>query len=133
MEIAFIGLGRMGLNMLTRLAGAGHTVVGFDRNAGAVAKAKENGGKPASSVAEAVAMLKKPRAVWMMIPSGQPVDDLITELQPMLEAGDLLVDGGNSNYKDSKRRARSGSWCRPAPRPRTCSASLPPSARRATS
>jgi 6-phosphogluconate dehydrogenase len=105
MEIAFIGLGRMGLNMLTRLAGAGHTVVGFDRNEGAVARAKERGGKPASSVADAVAKLKKPRAVWMMIPSGQPVDDLIAELLPMLESGDLVVDGGNSNYKDSKRRA----------------------------
>ena len=105
MEIAFIGLGRMGLNMLARLSGAGHSLVGFDRSPEAVARAREKGGRPAGSVAELVSMLKKPRAIWMMIPAGQPVDDLIAELLPRLERGDIVVDGGNSNYKDSRRRA----------------------------
>ncbi|MBI1795704.1 MAG: decarboxylating 6-phosphogluconate dehydrogenase [Candidatus Eisenbacteria bacterium] len=104
MEIGFIGLGRMGLNMTDRLVRGGHRVVAFDRNPAAIAEASSRGAAGAASLEALVASLKPPRVLWAMIPAGAPVDDLIAALAPFVAAGDILVDGGNSNYRDSRRR-----------------------------
>ena len=104
MDLGFIGLGRMGLNMTTRLLRGGHRVVAFDVSAAAVKEAGSKGATPAESLAKLVQALKPPRVLWAMIPAGKPVDDLVDALEPLLGAGDLLVDGGNSNYRDSRRR-----------------------------
>jgi len=104
MDIGFIGLGRMGLNMSIRLRRGGHRVAGFNHNVSKLTEAREHGIETAGSVPELLALLPSPRAVWMMIPAGQPVDDTIDLLLPLLAKGDLVVDGGNSNYKDSRRR-----------------------------
>jgi 6-phosphogluconate dehydrogenase len=105
MEIGFVGLGRMGLNMTLRLLRGGHRVAAFDRGAEAVTSARTGGATGAASLAELVKALPAPRTVWLMIPAGKPVDDTLDALVPLLERGDLVVDGGNSNYKDSMRRA----------------------------
>ncbi len=105
MDIGFVGLGRMGLNMTIRLKRGGHRVAAFDRGAEAVRHAEENGATGVTSLEALVTALPAPRTIWMMIPAGDPVDQTIAALLPMLAKGDLLVDGGNSNYKDSKRRA----------------------------
>ena len=104
MEIGFIGLGRMGANMTLRLVRAGHRVVAFDQARAAVEASRAQGAGAAFTLEELVRGLGTPRALWAMIPAGQPVDDLIDRLLPLLAPGDLLVDGGNSNYKDSRRR-----------------------------
>ena len=104
MDIGFVGLGRMGLNMTRRLLEGGHRVVAYDRGAEAIERAREAGATPARTLAELAAALKPPRTLWAMIPAGPPVDVLIDALEPLLASGDLLVDGGNSNYKDSRRR-----------------------------
>lgn len=105
MELAMIGLGKMGLNMTTRLIGGGHRVVGYDRTAVNVEEAKKVGADGATSLKEAVGKLKSPRVVWTMIPAGKPTDDTIQELSELLSKGDVVIDGGNSNYKDSIRHA----------------------------
>jgi 6-phosphogluconate dehydrogenase len=104
MEIGMIGLGRMGANMTRRLLRGGHRVVVFDRSEAAVQAASAEGAVGAGSLADLVGSLAAPRAVWMMVPSGDPVESTIAELRPLLQAGDVLIDGGNSNYKDSIRR-----------------------------
>ena len=104
MEIGFVGLGRMGLNMTRRLLEGGHRVVAFDRGAGPVEAARAAGAVAVPTIEALVSTLTPPRALWAMIPAGAPVDDLIDQLEPLLAPGDLLVDGGNSNYKDSRRR-----------------------------
>ena len=106
MEIGMVGLGRMGLNMTIRLLRAGHQVVSTDRSPGAIQEAARHGARPAASLEELVQALRPPRAVWAMIPAGKPMDELIESLVPRLGRGDILIDGGNSNYKDSTRRAR---------------------------
>jgi len=105
MEIGFVGLGRMGLNMTTRLVQGGHKVVATDRGAGPIEEARKHGAIGVASLAEVVHALAPPRIVWAMIPAGPPVDELVDALIPLLARGDLLVDGGNSNYHDSQRRA----------------------------
>src|SRR5580698_101524 len=105
MEIGMVGLGRMGANMVERLVLGGHTAVGYDKDAAAVAKVVAVGGGGASSLAELAQKLKAPRTIWIMVPNGPPVDQTINDLLPHLAKGDLLVDGGNSNYKESMRRA----------------------------
>lgn len=105
MELAMIGLGKMGLNMTTRLVKGGHRVVGYALEPAMVEAAKKNGADGAASLEEAVKKLKPPRIVWTMIPSGPPTDDTITSLAGLLSQGDIVIDGGNSNYKDSIRRA----------------------------
>src|SRR6266511_1648246 len=105
MDIGFVGLGRMGLNMTIRLARAGHRVVAWNRSPDKVAEAKSHGAEGVATLEALVASLAPPRAIWAMIPAGQPVDDLLETLMPLLARGDLVVDGGNSNYRDSKRRA----------------------------
>jgi 6-phosphogluconate dehydrogenase len=103
-----IGLGKMGGNMVRRLRRAGIEVVGYDRDARVVAGlAQESGMIAADSVGGAVAQLASPRVVWLMLPSGEPTEAQLRDLAPMLAPGDIVVDGGNSNYKDSQRR---GAW-----------------------
>jgi 6-phosphogluconate dehydrogenase len=105
MEIAMIGLGRMGANMAQRLMRGGHQVVGYDPAEAARALLEKNGAQTAASLGEMVAKLKAPRAVWLMVPAGEITDSTITNLVPLLAAGDTIIDGGNSNYRDTQRRA----------------------------
>ncbi len=105
MELAIIGLGKMGLNMTTRLVRGGHRVIGFARTAATVQTAIDNGAEGAHSLEEAVSKLKAPRVAWTMVPAGQTTDDTIQELSNLLSKGDIVIDGGNSNYKDSIRHA----------------------------
>ena len=105
MELAMIGLGKMGLNMLTRLVRGGHSVVGFARSEDSVQAAVKNGAQGARSLEEAVGKLKAPCVVWVMVPAGQATDDTIEKLSKLLTKGDTVIDGGNSNYKDTIRHA----------------------------
>ena len=105
MELGMIGLGRMGGNMAQRLIGGGHRVVTYDRDPEAVAASHGFGGEGAASLEEVVSMLAAPRALWVMVPAGQPTEDTIDALAPLLGPGDAILDGGNANYKDSMRRA----------------------------
>ncbi len=104
MQLGLIGLGKMGGNMAERLKLGGHEVVGFDFNADAVARLTEAGNVGVNSLEDLVQNLKARRAIWIMVPQGQPVDDTIAKLEPLLNPGDILIDGGNSMYKDSMRR-----------------------------
>ncbi len=104
MEIGMIGLGRMGGNMVQRLLIGGHRVVTYDRSAEAVAASQAQGAAGASSLEDLAACLAPPRAVWVMVPAGQPTEDTIDSLTPLLTTGDSVLDGGNANYKDSIRR-----------------------------
>ena len=106
MRIAMVGLGKMGLNMTRRLLRGGHEVVAADRSANAVREAAREGALPAASVADAVAILSPPRVVWLMVPAGPPVDENVELLAGTLKAGDVVVDGGNSLYKEAPRRAK---------------------------
>jgi 6-phosphogluconate dehydrogenase len=103
MKIGMVGLGKMGLNMTKRLQRAGHTVVAFDLGRAKVEEARASGATPAFTYDELVRALEPPRAVWAMVPAGNPVEQVIAEMQQRFSPGDLFVDGGNSNYKDSKR------------------------------
>ena len=108
MRLAMIGLGKMGANMARRLCRKGIEVVGYDRDAATVAGlAAETSMVAAVSVADAVSKLTAPRVVWLMLPSGDPTENQLKELAAMLSPGDVVIDGGNSNYKDSQRR---GAW-----------------------
>jgi 6-phosphogluconate dehydrogenase len=104
MDLGLIGLGRMGGNMAERLRRAGHKVVGFDFSADAVKRLSSAGSVGASSIPDLVNHLTAPRSIWLMVPSGDPVDETIAKLLPLMEPGDTFIDGGNSNYKDSQRR-----------------------------
>jgi 6-phosphogluconate dehydrogenase len=105
MEIGRIGLGKMGGNMAERLRLAGHKVVGFDFSAEAVKKLNDAGSVGVTSLEDMVKNLtQSPRAVWIMVPAGAPVDMTIAKLKPLMSKGDIFIDGGNSNYKDSQRR-----------------------------
>jgi len=105
MELGMIGLGRMGGNMVFRLLKGGHRLVVYDREPEAVKRHVEAGATGAASFADLAKRLELPRAIWMMVPAGAPVEDAINALVPHLASGDILVDGGNSNFKDSMRRA----------------------------
>jgi 6-phosphogluconate dehydrogenase len=105
MKLGMIGLGRMGSNMAARLQSGGHAVVAFDRSAEAVAAAVAGGAAGVKSLEELVAALEAPRAVWVMVPAGDPTEATISALGKLLARGDTVIDGGNSFYKDSVRRA----------------------------
>ena len=105
MELAMIGLGKMGLNMATRLVRGGHRVVGYDRSAESVAAAGKIGAAAAASLEDVVKSLSSPRIVWIMVPAGAPTEDTVRQLSGLLSNGDIVIDGGNSNYKESVRRA----------------------------
>ncbi len=104
MELGLVGLGRMGGNMALRLLRGGHRVVVYDRDPAAAEALKGEGGAPARDLAELVSQLAPPRHVWLMVPSGTPVTQTIESLLPLLAGGDVIIDGGNSNYKDSVAR-----------------------------
>jgi 6-phosphogluconate dehydrogenase len=104
MQLGLIGLGKMGGNMAERLRAGGHQVVGFDFNPEAVARLAVAGNVGAPTLQDLVEKLKAPRAIWIMVPQGNPVDQTIANLEPLLSPGDILIDGGNSNYKDTVRR-----------------------------
>ena len=104
MELGIIGLGKMGFNMAERLRLAGHKVVGFDFNKAATAKLTTTGSLGVDSLEDMVKNLAAPRAIWIMVPSGDPVDQTIAKLERLMQQGDTFIDGGNSNYKDTQRR-----------------------------
>ncbi len=103
MQLGLIGLGKMGGNMAERLRLGGHQVVGFDFSAEAVKKLTDAGNLGVSTLEDLAKNLKGRKAIWIMVPQGKPVDDTIAKLEPLLNPGDILIDGGNSNYKDSMR------------------------------
>ncbi len=105
MELGMIGLGRMGGNMAQRLLRGGHAVVGFDPDAAARKALEDDGGGSAASLEALVAALPSPRVVWMMVPAGKITDGTVDALAGLLSPGDVVIDGGNSNYKDTLRRA----------------------------
>jgi len=107
MQLGFVGLGRMGLNMVTRLARGGHQMVAYDRSADAVARAVDAGAKGVGSLAELVQALASPRAVWVMVPAGAPTESTVADLGALMAAGDTIIDGGNTNFHDDVRRAQS--------------------------
>ena len=105
MELGMIGLGKMGANMTERLVRGGHRVVGFDLDPDSVQGVVDIGAEGAESLEELVSSLTSPRHIWIMVPQGKPVDATIEALLPLLGEGDVLIDGGNSNFKDTIRRA----------------------------
>jgi 6-phosphogluconate dehydrogenase len=105
MQIAMIGLGRMGANMAQRLMRGGHKVVGFDPADAARTALEQKGAQSAATLEQLVGKLQAPRVVWLMVPAGAITDGTITGLLPLLTAGDTIIDGGNSNYLDTIRRA----------------------------
>ncbi len=105
MEVGFIGLGRMGLAMVERLAKRRHRVVAYDQDAEKVKAARRKGARPANSLGGLLSQLRKPRVVWLMVPAGVPVAAVMRNLDTHLEAGDIVIDGGNSFYRDSMERA----------------------------
>jgi 6-phosphogluconate dehydrogenase len=106
MQLGFVGLGRMGLNMVTRLARAGHKVVAYDRSPEAVTRAGTAGAAGAASLEELVSTLVAPKAIWLMVPAGDATESTVSALAPLLSAGDIVIDGGNSNFHDDVRRAQ---------------------------
>ena len=105
MQLGMIGLGKMGGNMAERLLRARHQVVVFDRDPERVRELGGKGAAGADALADLVTALESPRVVWMMIPAGDPVEEMIATLREQLEPGDILIDGGNSNFNDTVRRA----------------------------
>lgn len=104
MQVAMIGLGKMGMNMTRRLIKGGHRVVAFDRSDEKLAEAKRARARTTNSLSSLVAFLKRPRVIWMMVPAGRPVDEIIDGFSGLLDRGDILIDGGNTHYKDDTRR-----------------------------
>jgi len=105
MELGMIGLGRMGGNMVLRVLKGGHQVVVYDRDPAAVKRLSDAGATGATSFADLVKKLRAPRAIWVMVPAGAPVEETVQILLAHVEPGDIVIDGGNSNFKDSTRRA----------------------------
>jgi 6-phosphogluconate dehydrogenase len=105
MQLGFIGLGKMGLNMVTRLRRDGHDIVAYDRSAEAVERATAVGARGAASLEALVSALTAPRAVWVMVPAGAPTESTIAALSNLLAPGDTIIDGGNTNFHDDVRRA----------------------------
>jgi len=105
MQIGIVGLGRMGGNMTQRLIEHGHTVVTYDRNPDAIAATVEHGAVGVTTLEEMVQRLESPRAIWIMVPAGAPVDSVILTLTQYMTPGDTIIDGGNSNFHDTVTRA----------------------------
>jgi 6-phosphogluconate dehydrogenase len=106
MQLGFVGLGKMGLNMVTRLERGGHDIVAYDRSSEAVSKAEAAKASGVASLDELVSKLKAPRAVWVMVPAGDPTESTINALAALLSPGDVIIDGGNTNFHDDVRRAK---------------------------
>ncbi len=105
MDIAMIGLGKMGGNMTKRLLAGGHRVVAYARSHESIHAAEEAGADPAHALEEVIEKLSPPRAIWLMVPAGKPTESNVSQLKDLLVPGDVIIDGGNSNYKDSIRRS----------------------------
>ncbi len=105
MKLGFVGLGRMGGNMVRRLLAEGHEIVAWARGADSVREAVSEGAIGATSLEDVAEKLSPPRVVWLMIPAGDPVEKSVATLRPLLSSGDVIVDGGNSRFSDSARRA----------------------------
>lgn len=105
MKIGFIGLGKMGLNMVTRLVQHNHEVVAYAPHAESVDAAKAKGALGANSIEELVANLERPRVIWVMVPAGEPTENTLVKLGQLLDEEDIIIDGGNSYYRDSMRRS----------------------------
>ncbi|MGH9519329.1 MAG: NAD(P)-binding domain-containing protein, partial [Terriglobales bacterium] len=101
MKLGMVGLGRMGGNMTVRLIEGGHQVVVYDPAPAAVTQAAQNGAAPAKDLADLVGQLAKPRVIWIMVPSGAVTTNTVNQLLSLLDPDDVLIDGGNSHYKDS--------------------------------
>ena len=106
MELAMVGLGKMGLNMAKRLLKGNHRLVAYDLGEKSVEAAQREGARGVRKLEEIAQLLVTPRVVWVMVPSGKPTEETITSLAGILSAGDIIIDGGNTNYKDSVRRAK---------------------------
>jgi 6-phosphogluconate dehydrogenase len=106
MKLGMIGLGKMGMNLVLNLLDHRHEVVVHDVNPEPRKHLAEQGAVPASSIKDLVSLLPSPRIVWIMVPAGEAVDQVLHELTPLMEAGDIVIDGGNSHYKDSIRRGK---------------------------
>lgn len=104
MQLGMVGLGKMGANMTTRLIQGGHEIVVTDLNADAIKKAEEGGATGSDNLESLVSKLSVPRAIWVMVPSGGPTESTVTHLAGLVDKGDIIIDGGNSNYKDTMRR-----------------------------
>src|SRR5260221_14277192 len=98
MELGFVGLGKMGLNMVARLVTGGHDIVAYDRDRAAVTRAQTAGARGAAGLAELVAALAPPRGIWLMVPAGEPTDATVTALPALLSAGDMINDVGNRDF-----------------------------------
>ncbi len=105
MELGFVGLGRMGLNMVARLTRGGHQIVAYDRSPDAVSRADAVGVRGVASLDALVSALTPPRTVWVMVPAGEPTESTVAALAKLLASGDAIVDGGNTNFHDDVRRA----------------------------
>ncbi|MBI3603338.1 MAG: decarboxylating 6-phosphogluconate dehydrogenase [Nitrospirae bacterium] len=105
MELGFVGLGKMGMNMVTRLQRDKHRIVVYDRSADLVKQAEGQGCIGSSSLADLVSKLKAPRAVWIMVPSGAPTEETVQAIAALLQPGDTIIDGGNTRFHDDVRRA----------------------------
>jgi 6-phosphogluconate dehydrogenase len=105
MKLAMIGLGKMGANMATRLLNGDHQVIAFDLDQNAVQAMQQQGATAAYSLTDVVAHMSAPRITWVMVPAGNPTEQTLTQLAAVLSSGDIIIDGGNSNYKDTVRRA----------------------------
>src|SRR5260370_15670345 len=105
MQLGFVGLGRMGANMVHRLARGGHEVVAFNRSPAPVQEAVKNGAIGASSLPDLVQKIKPPRNIWLMLPAGGVTDDYLNQLMKLCQPGDLFVDRAHSKWKDTKVRA----------------------------
>ena len=105
MQLGMIGLGKMGANMVRRIMGAGHECVVFDQSPEAVETLKNEGARGATSLAELVSKLDAPRAIWIMVPAGEITEGVVQELAGLMSKGDMMIDGGNSMFKDDARRA----------------------------
>ena len=105
MQIGLIGLGKMGFNLALNLKNKGHDVVAYDVNDSVLIEISEKGISAVNSLLKLITTLEPMRIIWLMVPAGKIVDDTLQELQPLLTKGDIIIDGGNSNYKDSIRRA----------------------------
>ena len=100
MQLGVVGMGRMGAGIARRLMRGGHQCVVWDRDAGAVGKVADDGATAAKDLADLVAKLEAPRTVWVMLPAGKPTEDTVTELAGLLAKGDIVIDGGNTFYRD---------------------------------
>jgi 6-phosphogluconate dehydrogenase len=105
MDIGLIGLGKMGMNMVTRLSQGGHRVVVYDLSTTLIKEAEGNGATGSSSLEDLIARLPAPRAVWVMVPAGKPTEDTVQRLRTLLDDNDIVIDGGNTKFHDDIRRA----------------------------